>query len=225
MTPADAMFNDVTLNAIEQANTLLKFLSERTYDDWENVLKNHLSERELEINLRNVTEALERLGFERPVGAVVGGTGLAKAEAGLEGEDSQRAVRLLKQTGRLLQAGKGRGKALLILDATPLEAKDFAAAVARAGVPDPAPAVVKPVVQERPDDFVAINDVPNLLRAANNAHRDLVGRFEELARERKAHEQEITELRTTVDARDAEIATLKEEIDRRSRLAEATTWT
>lgn len=220
----DEMFTDVTENAIEQANQLLVFLAERANKEWEGVFKEALGEAELELNLRNVAQALERSGASRPVGAVFGGTGMAKAEAGLGGEDSQRAVRLLKQTGRLLQAGKGRGKALLVLDATPLEAKDFADAIAKVGVAEPEPNRVVPAVAERPKDFVAVDDVNGLLKAANVAFRDLAARYNELVRERSDMEARNDKLTQMVAERDARIAELEEHLGRTKELAAQTTW-
>lgn len=220
----DEMFTDVTENAIEQANQLLAFLAERANKDWEKVFTEALGDTELELNLRNVAQALERADKTRPLGAVFGGTGVAKAEAGLGGEDSQRAVRLLKQTGRLLQAGKGRGKALLIIDATPLEAKDFAEAIAKVGVAEPAPTRVVPAVAEKPADFVAIDDVNGLLKAANTAYRDLAARYNELVRERKDMEARNDKLSAMVSERDARIAELEEHLGRTKELAAQTTW-
>lgn len=218
------MFSDVTETAIEQANTLLAFLTDRSTPDWKSVFTQVLGEQELELNVRNVTLALEKAQKDAPVGALLGGTGLAKAEAGLEGEDSQRAVRLLKQTGRLIQAGKGRGKALCILSSEPLKAEDFAAAIAKAGVAEPAPTPVKPIVAERPDNYVAIDDVPELLRAVANNFKTLSEQLDETQKDLRVTGKKLEESDQVIKELQAENQKLEEKLERRERLAEVTNW-
>lgn len=195
---SELMFEDVTTRAITHANHLLNFLVEKADPDWEKVFNSVLTPTEMELNRRNITLALQRLGKDAPVGAVVGGTGLAKAEAGLAGEDSQRAVRLLKQTLRLLQAGKGRGRALLVLDNTALAKTDFIEAIDRVGINDPGTGLAHPSVP-LPDDAVSRTDISGMARAIHSAHRDLQQRHDDVLRALGEAHQRVAELEAALE--------------------------
>lgn len=125
MTQVQGIFDDVTPQAIEQANKLIAFLAERIDPDWVKILQGNLTPSELDLNLGAIAATLTRLKIEKPMGAIASGTGLIKADAGLEGEDAQRAIRLLKSTFHLIQAGKGRGKVLVLVHDKPLTLEEF----------------------------------------------------------------------------------------------------
>lgn len=213
------MFEDVTEAAIDQANQLLAFLTDRANANYQKVLTEALDEAELELNLKNLDAALKRTKLDAPVGALLGGTGMAKAEAGLTGEDSQRAVRLLKQNDRLIQAGKGRGKALIVLNAKPLSKDDFVAEVAK-------PKAVKKEAVHAPDapGVIGATDVPNLLRAANNEYKSLLQRHAELSKVYDETKIKLAEATTRTEALVKENEELMAELEKKQNLAAVTTW-
>lgn len=66
--------------------------------------------------IESVIKAQDKLGMS-PWGIYVGGTGLLKEEAGVPvGEDGQIAIQALKDNGRLIQLGRGRGKLVVLFN-------------------------------------------------------------------------------------------------------------
>lgn len=105
----------------EHANRLLSYLDAHVEHNWQALMREHLDESEYGAVAAHIDAAL-RTYDERtlPVGAYIGGTGKAKEGAGIDGEDAQIAVQVLKDAHRLVQAGRGRGKLLILIDNEPL---------------------------------------------------------------------------------------------------------
>lgn len=202
---------DVSPSAIEEANTLLDFLASRVNTNWETVMRETLSHdasastgvSEFSRAMATVMAAKETLGIEAPVGAIVGGTGVAKAEAGLEGEESQRAVQALKAADRLVQCGKGRGKCLVLLSVTPLHADEFATSNVRANTVDtasndaqaPMPAATR----------LSEIEVDTILRSVRDNFRRLNAEHTECGPRLRQLERQIASLQGELDAANARI--------------------
>lgn len=217
-------FIDVTKTALGQANQLLDFLVARCNPSWKEVLIEALSESELELNIHNVTLALKQYDITTPYGAVLGGTGVAKVQAGLEGEDTQKAVKLLKHTGRLLQAGKGRGKALVILNRQHLIEEDFAKAIAAVGLAEPKSTKIKPVVADKPDDYIHRTDTYEMLHQATTNYRLLISENINLTQTNASLNERINELEAQLARAKDTINDLEIQIQKKDALSELTSW-
>lgn len=108
---------------IENANRVLEFLVEHADKNIESVMAENLEKSEFDLNKENMAKNLETANREEAFGAIAQGTGVVKDEVGLDGEPGQRAVKLLKERFRIQQCGRGRGRVLIILDPTPVEAQ------------------------------------------------------------------------------------------------------
>ena len=144
-------------STIEQANTLLEFLVGAANRAWQAVMTETLSDEEFKWGSATLEKALNANSLEEPFGAFAGGTGAAKDQAGLDGESAQEAIRLLKDTGRLVQLGKGRGKCLIVLRPEPLEAADAPKAKTTRKAKAKTTTATTPPTQHRPvdEDIVA----------------------------------------------------------------------
>lgn len=128
------------VSVIDDANKILKYLSEHCNTDWYGVYRDTLSADELDANVANVRKALG--DSKEPHGAYHGST---SALRNVTGVGSQQAIQLLKQKGRIIQAGKGRGKAVCLLNDSPLLEDEDA--------------------KTQQTDSVAADDIPALLSA------------------------------------------------------------
>lgn len=118
---------------VADANKLLALLAAQAQEmpDWKAVLATCLSEERAEQTIRTVMQRVEQFQFDHdPVGGIPTGTGVVREAAGLTGEKGQIVVQLLKTTGRMVQGGPGRGKCLVVIDATPLDAGVFPETIA-----------------------------------------------------------------------------------------------
>lgn len=116
---------DITEESIDQANTLLGTLTSFASSDWDGTLQAICSDSEYALNIKNIENALKELHQTGPIGLVVGSTAYAKELSGLPGEEAQRAIRILKLSNRIIQAGKGRGKGIIVVSNKPLSLQEF----------------------------------------------------------------------------------------------------
>lgn len=226
----ETLMPDITDESVEQANRLLTFLVDCSVKDWNGVMAATLNEKELEINHKTVEEKLAEYNLTEPVGAVRGGTGIAKDDAGLPGEEGQRAIRMLKVSGRLVQCGRGRGKCLIVLNSTPVTMETFAGLTINAPAPKATiarkPRKTREATEapgdntEAPPTEAEDRDVLFHLKAARDGHRAVRAEMENLLRDMRKKDRQIAELEAVLVARDATINELE------NRLAErmATTW-
>lgn len=222
--PDENLMTDITPENITQANQLLTFLVSKADTDYAKVMSNTLNDKEMEINSKSIEEKLAEFELTKPYGAVVGGTGIAKEQAGLPGEEGQRAIRLLKTGGRLLQCGRGRGKCLVILDKSPLDIKKMPAAAAPVERKPRARKATKTEVvatlaasradgaQEKGVSDLSDLPVEDILKLARDKHREMRRELEELRAESKKQARTIEELETTLDSRDVTIAALEKQL-------------
>ncbi|HJS83782.1 MAG TPA: hypothetical protein VJ742_13215 [Nitrososphaera sp.] len=203
---------DITAESLAQANDLLEFLvkkADKLDKPWLDTLKGVLTDKELQVSHKAISERVEELGIDAPYGVVVGGTGLAKDEAGLAGEDGQRAIRLLKASNRLLQSGRGRGKALVILLETPISEKDFKSSASLASN-------LAKVTSEEIDDLDTLAKIKLVQSDVRSMQSELAALRKELERVSK----DRSELEKIVEARNLVIEDLEKKIAQQA----ATSW-
>jgi orotate phosphoribosyltransferase len=105
------------------ANLILKFFVENSRrGNWQETLKTVLADSteaaSLDTTIARIEELVSLANRSAPVGVFVGSTVAAKDELG-DGEVTTATVKALKEHGRLFQVGRGRGKAVVIIDDTP----------------------------------------------------------------------------------------------------------
>lgn len=117
---ATATKQAATVNAdlAQTANELITWMSEHGKAGWVNALKRTEGGQNA---VDTVVGALEDLGLEDAIVFLGYGTGALKQAYDGEGENLQEAIVALKEAGRLMQFGRGRGYALILLDDTPLQ--------------------------------------------------------------------------------------------------------
>lgn len=209
--------------AINQANFVLGWLvgEAMKYGDtlpgvtWAERLSPLLNDKEFESARKAIRQKLPTAeGVEIPVkGIVPAGTTIANEALPLAQKgEAAAAINLLKSTDRILQCGRGRGKALVILsnDPLPLDTQ----------VPDE---TTKAAVSSESDEDIEVimaNDIPNLLRAARDEYRNLKRRAEEAERNLSTAKNRVQELEVQIEGKDAEI----EGLQRRLQQQALTTW-
>lgn len=161
----DPILPDLTPEAFAQANRLLTFLVGEANPNYQAVMREVLSPDEFELNVKVLTAKLDEFAIEAPVGAYAGGTGQAKGAVDLAGEDGQRAIRLLKVSGRLLQCGRGRGKCLVLLSAEPIDRKTFALPEKDKKNKPPRPETLPAAVATPPANMTLPPDLADALQA------------------------------------------------------------
>jgi len=102
------------------ANEMLAFLISQIDSDWEKVMLSTLSDTELETNRKMLQQKLDSRKISHPLGAIEGGTGIVKGIADISNSQKQQAIQVLKESNRLQQCGRGRGKCLILIDDAPL---------------------------------------------------------------------------------------------------------
>lgn len=147
------------------------------------------NEQELQRNEGKVLEYIKRTQGQT-FGIVNFGTGLACEVAGVIGEAGQAAIRELKAQERILQCGKGRGKCLIILDATPLGSGNEEEHIA-----------IEDAVAE-PAGELSVSD---MLRTIREEWRNM-------EKTKNALEKEILSLKTTVEEKDQRIQELNQQL-------------
>lgn len=208
-----------TPELVQQANQMLTFLTEKSKKNVKKVMQDSLTEKEYELNLRNMEAKLAEFEIEEPFGAVEGGTGVAKEEAGLEGEEGQRAIQLLKEHGRLQQCGRGRGKCLIILRSDPLEQMTPPHQAAGVQLDAPAPVDEGGGAEEGPP-MVDATSITALTRAIRDLYRDRDKQLGTAQREVKALEKKVDEMTTELQSKDEELANLHNQMEH----AQVATW-
>lgn len=187
------MADQVDNQTIIDANVLLAVLVEKIEKAPEDgdinkhvleVLSRVLDGAEVDRNVKRAYDLLARKGAEEFGGVVVGGTGVVKDVAGIPGERGQRAIRLLKASGRLLQCGKGRGKCLVVITPQPLEAQ----------------------AEEQPEQAEPEGiSVPQMLR-------DIRDEFRRLEKENNGLQKQNLALETQIKEKDERITILEQQI-------------
>lgn len=186
---------------VEDANNLLAFLSNKICDEeYQTVMRKELDDTEFAHSMKILKKILRQNNLESPAGVVASGTGIIKEEAGLSNEAGQRAIRALKQTQRIQQCGRGRGKCIVIITTTGISSD-----------------ITQP---EEDEGFKRVQDVPATLRELRDIFR---GQEEEIALQKESlqkTERTIEELNSQLNDRDRKI----EELQNQLRLKTVTTW-
>jgi hypothetical protein len=196
-----------------ESNQLLKFLSDNCDADWISVYEGALGPAELDSNIENVQKALKKFNLDKPVGAVLGGTGALKKAAGI---GSQEAVQILKNQGRIVQAGKGRGKAVCILDSTPLAGYTMDTVEVHVETPNPP--------SGDHSNCVPVDNMPALISALALAAFDQDKRLKEANKQAAIALVKNTELQMTLKERTQELEEARAELDKLQNTNIATTW-
>lgn len=215
--------NDVTPAALDQANALLAWLNGNVTATWRPVLARELTPTEFDRNLERIAEACGGQGDV--IGVFEGGTGALRDAAGMAGEDSLRAVRLLVRARRLIQAGRGRGKALILISDTPVTEADFEGprtpargAASSASLPSAGPNGAEATALTRNNGpvvgFSLATDVPGLLKTARDGYVALVGAYNDLVAENIRLEELVAEARHQIAL-----------LERQANLNSVTSWT
>lgn len=148
---------------------LVRKAKQRT--DWSAVMLEELTDKEFEQNTKVVEEKLaywgSHLGIDKPVGAVVGGTGPLREGFDITGEQAQQAVQILKACGRLVQCGRGRGKCLVVMTTKPVPRTILGAPAAPRPVAKPVKAAKRPA---RGKQTTAQARVREAAASTNGAH-------------------------------------------------------
>ena len=218
---------------LNTANALLEWLVSNANSDWERILSQTLDNtKEAETNAARARRTLERLNRSEPVGALVGGTNIAKTEAGFEGELATEAMQLLKQTNRVQQAGRGRGRALIVLDGRPLDGDEDAdmpvpsqAEPVEAATPAPLPAAevltdTTDTSERNGEAMIPADNLPALLLAARDTYRSLTHKLEEAQRELRRSEAARAEMAAEISELAARTVALQEQLDEQA----VSTW-
>lgn len=109
---------------VEAANKLLDYLVTyaKPVEHWGTSLKDEgFKGSEVKTAVARINHTLARRGRDKAIGIWIGGTGAAHQAAGLDNGLGRWAVQLLKENDRIVQLGKGRGRALAVIDPTHLE--------------------------------------------------------------------------------------------------------
>lgn len=209
----------------EMANEILAWFVAHAEADWRAVLARGLdTDKEVETNAARVHRALKGMNRSEPLGAVLGGSNtLLKDHMGLDGEVGLEAMAALKEAGRIQQAGRGRGRAIIVLSDEPLDTAD---SHTQTTTPQPLSAdevLVSPTViddpqqapDEQPDEVASIpaDNLPALLAAARDVYRGMTREVNELRRDLRRSETSREELVTEVAELSARCTALQEQLD------------
>lgn len=172
---------------VQTANDLIAWMSENGNPKWRNELKKTEGG---EAAVSYADAALQESGRKEAVVFIGGGTGALKAAYGGNGELTQAAIAALKENGRLIQFGRGRGYALILLDDANLSANTSTKspspsrgpnAVSRVNVPKGAAKVTK---KQTPASLVL--DLQERLAAMHASHerqiQEMETRLDELSK-------------------------------------------
>ena len=206
MTTTKTRTKRVSAEVVETADRILAWLKDRAEPNWEQVLHNaELPGKEAQTNI----DRANALG--EPMGAVPFGTGFVKEQAGVDGEVGQEAIQHLKALNRIMQVGRGRGRALIIINAEPLngDAEQVEPVVdlqvdADAPAPMPADEVLAENGQGNDEPaMVPADNLPALLAAVREISRANARRVDEV-------ERELRRVNASKDELQAEITELTE---------------
>ena len=106
---------------VDVANAVLAHFVENSRKNWMQALREAFEDEDQALDklVPQIQEQLELLEKDRPYGVFIGSTATAK-EVHEDGEAVVAAIRGLKANFRLFQAGRGRGRAIVVMDETPL---------------------------------------------------------------------------------------------------------
>ena len=113
----------------KMANTILEWLQAgHLQKNWAQQINNLFPEQEADLIQRTVGVAIAARAMRDAVGICpMSSVGIRTAMGIDDGELFQRSLSALKEHGRLLQAGRGRGKAIIVIDAEPMAREMIAA--------------------------------------------------------------------------------------------------
>lgn len=110
---------------ITNANAILEYLvanAETDRDRWSEKLEELFPGDSYATVIMGIERAMDSCGIDRPFGVFVGSTATAKEGSGIDGDDAQLALQGLKDNRRIVQLGRGRGRAIVVLNNSLLEA-------------------------------------------------------------------------------------------------------
>lgn len=194
---------------VQYANQILSYLVEASSPQVHATLQGVLNETDLEWNLRQVANLVGRLDTADQVElrAFVGSTTSAITGAGLSASSvTQQALRALKASQRIVQCGKGRGKAIVIMQATPLEAPQE----------DALPEASVITAMGSHGDFEAFAKIVTDL---SDRYRAALDTIDEL-RSSAMSTQRVAELEAALNSAKEKIESLRQQ----AQLAKVTTW-
>lgn len=115
---------------IRLANELLEWLLANSHkENWSGRIEDVFPGSEYETVIASVERVLSELGFERPVSVYIGSTASLKKDVSfsdtqVDSDQVQLAIQSLKDNYRILQLGRGRGRAIVVLDSEKLRQGD-----------------------------------------------------------------------------------------------------
>lgn len=106
----------VTDDELEIANRILIYLGAKVTPLWVETLDLEFEASESEVIQRNVGVAMARLDVRRPLGTYVNSTYALRDAMGITDTPTfKNAIALLKNYDRIVQCGRGRGKAIVLV--------------------------------------------------------------------------------------------------------------
>lgn len=145
------------------AQEVLEFFATGAEKDWQAALTKVEDDQHLvSLTVSRVADLLDLHGWTEPVGTYIGSYVTIKDHLPeSKHDDAIEAIRLLKEEGRLVQLGRGRGKALVVLNSTE---------------PLPAP-------EERPRHSESVIDADAALRAIRDSYLNMQSQVQSLQTE------------------------------------------
>lgn len=181
------------LEVVLDANSILGHLSSTMVPSWNSFLQTMFPD-EYATTYANLASALRRMKKLAPEGVVAGSMAKLKTDAKVGAKD-QKAFQLLKKEGCVLQVGRSGGRAMLIIDSTPL---DVAAEI------PPLQAVSVPLINETAGDL--LSRVTSIVYHLETSNAELVVANINLSRERE-------DLILEIDTKNKEIQELQNQVN------------
>jgi hypothetical protein len=119
---------EITDEIIELANKVLARLAYEAahWPDWHQVCDESLNPEWAAATKNVVTDKFKAFAWPNVLGGIKKGLAVIREDYGFGGfEHLQVAISLLKQTGRLVQGGTGRGRCLIVLTDEPLDPREI----------------------------------------------------------------------------------------------------
>lgn len=210
---------DVT-QIVNDSNKVLKYLVQNVDPDWDTVLRANLNDSEYKTAVDNAVRMHKKHatpGFDIH-GAVGYGTGQLLDFNNINAGDGRVVLKILKARGSLLQCGRGRGKALVLVHYN----KDYVSeqeVLQHLGITQPEQPelfVEPPQLQELKVEVeagAAKGNVANLLRDATDEFRHMHQELTECKRLLSQKDARIKNLLGELEAKDLKIADLTGKLD------------
>jgi len=112
-TPKIRVKSKVDRALLNTGNELLNLISKHMSAEWKIAMNQRLRDSEREW-------AMVKLAGRTPVGVVAEGTGVFRQKIGFDVASFNKTMQFLKDHGRIMQLGQGKGKVLLVIDTDPL---------------------------------------------------------------------------------------------------------